>query len=603
MTEQQLEGKNVQQPIGEYIRQLRRQRSLTQTELGGERFSKSYVSAVERDKILPSLEALRFFAKQLDQPSDYFEQLLQQAEQSKQLSSFNGSHPSYLINEQQENEIMTLLDLVLEGAELHTIPLLRSLGTFSREKIVAQPLPKQARYAFLQGLVAQQQEDLPTALVALEYALALAPEKYLPAILDALGTNYYLMKEYHSALSYHKRALHLLHEQPEEEISTDLLLLIELHCANDYSTLSSHHTASSHYEQARGHLRATHNMQLAAQLYKGLGYSTYAALYQDIASLHLSALSLPDSEGERKLEYTYQYALGYLIQSRALYQASHDDKGVSFVRLIHTMILLDLSGYRRQIAAFHSTTPRTTDLLIEAEEQCRQILLTGQDLLASTSLSSDGQNDNTPAQEQLVYQKNLLYTALAYLIRIHAQHAAVARIGGYDETATRERALASHICEQALAILADDSLSWHSIQDILKLPGNDINYFTQSLPHLLRQHAYTSNIQETLQVGQMELYFAAGEVAEEQGRATIIPDYAHDCFVRANECFRAALDLMRHVFPDEDHDSSYLARSQQRCMALLEERTQLIPTETEDVITMLLDILRTEVFQQEFLGM
>ena len=59
--------------LGEHIRQLRRQHHLTQTGLGGTRYSKSYVSAVERGSIPASQSALRFFAEQLNKPADYFE--------------------------------------------------------------------------------------------------------------------------------------------------------------------------------------------------------------------------------------------------------------------------------------------------------------------------------------------------------------------------------------------------------------------------------------------------------------------------------------------------------------------------------------------------
>ncbi|TMD46431.1 MAG: helix-turn-helix transcriptional regulator [Chloroflexi bacterium] len=41
------------EPIGELIRQLRRRRNITQTELGAPRYSKSYVSAVEKNTIRP----------------------------------------------------------------------------------------------------------------------------------------------------------------------------------------------------------------------------------------------------------------------------------------------------------------------------------------------------------------------------------------------------------------------------------------------------------------------------------------------------------------------------------------------------------------------
>ena len=58
----------MQQSLGEVIRQVRRYRHLTQGELAGERFSKSYVSSVEHERIPPSAEALRFFAERLGQP-------------------------------------------------------------------------------------------------------------------------------------------------------------------------------------------------------------------------------------------------------------------------------------------------------------------------------------------------------------------------------------------------------------------------------------------------------------------------------------------------------------------------------------------------------
>jgi transcriptional regulator with XRE-family HTH domain len=77
--------------IGELIRQTRLQHNLTQSELGGNRFSKSYVSLVERNKIEASPNALSFFAEQLGQSSDYFTSLLQQLESMRQLSVLNTS--------------------------------------------------------------------------------------------------------------------------------------------------------------------------------------------------------------------------------------------------------------------------------------------------------------------------------------------------------------------------------------------------------------------------------------------------------------------------------------------------------------------------------
>jgi transcriptional regulator with XRE-family HTH domain len=72
--------------IGEVIRQVRRLRNLTQQELAGERFSKSYVSAVEHNRDAPSGEALRYFAERLGEPSGDFTALLQQADVAKALT-------------------------------------------------------------------------------------------------------------------------------------------------------------------------------------------------------------------------------------------------------------------------------------------------------------------------------------------------------------------------------------------------------------------------------------------------------------------------------------------------------------------------------------
>src|SRR5438105_7462080 len=111
----------MQQPIGEFIRQVRRQHNLTQSELGGTRFSKSYVSAVERNKIASSPEALRFFAEQLDQPDDYFTSLVQQVDNIRQLPV--PDVPALLTTSDTalQDETLNLLDILLESTEIHNL--------------------------------------------------------------------------------------------------------------------------------------------------------------------------------------------------------------------------------------------------------------------------------------------------------------------------------------------------------------------------------------------------------------------------------------------------------------------------------------------------
>src|SRR6186713_2881879 len=51
--------------MGERVRQLRIARGLTQTELAGERFSKEYVSQMERGKTRPTAETIDWLALRL----------------------------------------------------------------------------------------------------------------------------------------------------------------------------------------------------------------------------------------------------------------------------------------------------------------------------------------------------------------------------------------------------------------------------------------------------------------------------------------------------------------------------------------------------------
>ena len=363
-------------PIGETLRQMRRQQSLTQTELGADRFSKSYISAVERDKIVPSYEALHFFAEQLGQQRDYFENLLSQSEASK-FTATGTDAQLYEPNEQRVQEkILPLLDFLLEGNEFYSLPFLSEFSPLAPDVAANLSSDIQGRYAFLLGLIAQQKEDFSTALHLLERALVLAPGRYRPAILDALGTNYYYIQSYYVAIDYHGRALALLKELADAGVEKDelaaliaLRLKVEFHCGNDYHALGAHQLARKHFEQARLHLRSAHNILTAAQLYLKLGYCTYADVYNRTAFTYTTNTAVDEIERE------FQRAISYFVQSRTLYQVSSDLFGEARARLSQAMVLLDLSTRRRQVAEEKANTLgkmplfNCASLLDEAEEQ------------------------------------------------------------------------------------------------------------------------------------------------------------------------------------------------------------------------------------------
>ena len=563
----------MQQALGEIIRQARRQRNLTQTELGGDHFSKSYVSAVEREKIPPSPQALEFFATQLGCSREYFTLLLEQNEKMKQLSMQKGGSPFLIDEHASQDEGLSLLDILLESTQLSKVPPWRELPTLSPETIRTLPPMKQARYYFLLGLMAEEKHDLPAALHAFETALVLAPARYQAAILDELGVNYYLSKAYQTALGYHMRALQALENEPSSNGSIALQLKIELHCGDDYRALGAYAQARDHYERSRLFLSAEHDMKTAASLYLSLGYCTYAAMYQDAGRVH--SCDMPERERQ------FQRAIGFLVQSRSIYQVSGNRVGEAIARLTQALVLLDLCTDQGQVV--HGKSAKTgsissiqcMSLLEEAEEQCRQVLLGWQE-----------PPDIAPPE-----QDALLYTTLAYLIRMSIQRAAVARLDGHEDTAFRARAHAVQLCQQVLDTFLESLLPWIVLQDAGTLQAEKFVRQSLSLPQLPNQ-ATPSDPFPRRPISQSEVYLAVAEVTEELGRVATKPEFACECYEHANKYMQAALDCTRTVTANRERDPGYFVRCYLRCAALLEERSLVASDMGEEIVPVLVEILK-----------
>ena len=572
----------IHMPIGETLRQMRRQQSLTQTELGGEHFSKSYISAVEREKIMPSYEALHFFAERLGHPRDYFENLLAQSEIHTSASTGTATQLSPYNEQLVQEKVLPLLDILLAGSELYTLPFVGDFSPLAPDITSTLSPDIQGRYAFLLGLVAQQKEDFSTALQLLEQALTLAPGKYRPAILDALGTNYYYVHSYYVAVDYHERALSVLRELKDAGLEKDeitaliaLRLKVEFHCGNDYHALGAHQLAREHFEQARLHLRSAQDIQTAAQLYLKLGYCTYADVYHRTTLTRATEAAIDETERE------FQRAISYFVQSRTLHQVSSDRFGESGARLSQATVLLDLSTRRRQVAQEKVKTTgkiasiNCTPLLDDAEEQCRQILLAWEPDTAYP----------TPELEIL------LYTALAYLIRVAAQRATIARLNEYENTAERECSVATYLCQQVMDTLVKPTFPWALIQEVATLKQGSIVSHTRELPRIPEVVRH-SNVAMRQDRTRSVVLFALGEVAEVLGDAATQASYADACYERANQSFRAALDAYQLVVPQQEHDRSYLYRVYQHCIEILQERKQASPAMADKTNQTLVDFLK-----------
>jgi len=553
----------IQQPIGLYIRQLRRERSLTQSELGETHFSKSYVSAVERGTILPSYEALRFFAEQLDQPVDAFKLMTQQNEQSKHVLALPiAESPQTSDPHQEHKEIIELLDVALDGTEFYYAPSLEMLPIPSDEILTKLPAPTQARYFFLQGLAAFERKNYSSAIAVFERALVAAPLKHQPVILDALGKTYFQLQMYHVSLSYYKRALEILQEQSH---AAALLLSIELHCGDIYCALGLHTAAYTRYERARQYLRSTDNIQMAGHLYGRLGYCTYASFYLKGPTIDNYA----EEPGGETYEQKFQKAISFLLQSRILYQVGREQAEENRVRLLYAMIALDHCLFRKQKALNASKQSKKQPVIYvsaqldDADDQCRQVLLNQQDNYAHAGI---------PEANTLV----TIYTALAYHIRISTLRASIARLTGFIDTAARERSFAASLYQMVLESLNTFEFSWRIVNNVLSLAMADSPSQAPPLPRMPKLTPL--ELQEYWQPRLLaEVFFAGGEVAEEIGRAATSEEYAHDCYLRVNEYLHVALQMYQQTLPDIEYDFTYLTRSYMRCVMLLEERIEAFP--------------------------
>jgi tetratricopeptide (TPR) repeat protein len=513
---------------------------------------------------VPSPEALRFFAEQLAQPVDLFEQLLQQKPvHTSSPLVIEQDKKEYLHEAQQE--VSALFNFILSDANPSAISLAREMLMQTDEQPEMASQIRQARMAFLRGLIAQGKEDLAASRPYFEYALALAPEHRHAPILDALGTNYYLEQSYIQALSYHQRARQALQQAITGEQRSDLPMLIELHCGHDCRALAQHEQARNHYEHARQHLRSTHHLLLAAQLYLGLGYCTYAALYhvQDSAEVY---------------EQTYQRAISFLLQSRALYQASHDTTGVGRVRLMEAMILLDYSAWQRRAlvekAKANNTRPifNNSALLDDAEEQCHQILMEWQENF--TDASGEGEM--------------LLYTALAYLVRLRVQRAELARISGDDSTRQRELAQATMLCQIVLDTLNDEQRLWPLLQQIQAFRGPAPLASSPALPRLTE--GMLKNGRHPL--SQAEIYQATGQLAQAIAKLATEESFISSCYQQADRCWQLTLSLLRHHPTIPQRDPGYLIRAYQCYIKDLQERVEThlgLKEETYPVLFTLLE--------------
>ena len=201
-------GTKPRATLGDRIRQLRINRGMTQTELAGERFSKEYLSQIERSKTRPTDETVSWLAARLGVDSGFLESGVSTSDQDRAESIISRAEAA--IESQQYTEAVEMLEAVVtslgaaqapqlelrallaEGwARMYVSELRKAVAVLTRARVLAEdPVftdVDRAEVLFRLGACRWNLSSIATASALFTEALDLAERSGLPC--DRLRSN------------------------------------------------------------------------------------------------------------------------------------------------------------------------------------------------------------------------------------------------------------------------------------------------------------------------------------------------------------------------------------------------------------------------------
>lgn len=169
-----------------------------------------------------------------------------------------------------------------------------------------------------------------------------------------------------------------------------------------------------------------------------------------------------------------------------------------------------------------------------------------------------------------------MYTTLGMLLKINIQRAILARLRRQHTNALRERISAAYLGQSILNALVESNLSSTIVQQIVNRQPVQSMPESPALPHLPELQLDTSTFNPRFS-SLVEIYSAAGEVAEELGRTATTSNFRNDCYYQSDHCFHLALALAKTIVSVRKHDHGFLLRHYQRYASLLEARLTASP--------------------------
>ncbi|HZR39582.1 MAG TPA: tetratricopeptide repeat protein [Ktedonobacteraceae bacterium] len=288
-------GKAVAARVGTNIREVRTNLKMTQAQLAAPEFSISYISAIERGKIRPSLKALSILARRLDVPLTF---LLEGSPAGATEARAVGYSPADSGPDQRIDVDLLLADVLIQQGDYTQAEVL--LDPIQPERVTTDQV---YRLYLLRGQVhlgaGEYQEAVVDLRAAVSQAEALNDSEFIERARNLLGKAYFLLYNYTLAMENHLRCNTAI----ENGQITDPVFSLDVfsNLANDYFRLGDLEKAISFYHKALETLETMNrDSKTFAQKYAeiGLRYKSVGklAMAREYAMRSLAVYEMRDEQ-------------------------------------------------------------------------------------------------------------------------------------------------------------------------------------------------------------------------------------------------------------------------------------------------------------------
>lgn len=288
-------GKAVAARVGTNIREVRTRLGLTQAQLAAPEFSISYISAIERGKIRPSLKALSILAKRLDVPLTF---LLEGSPAGAAEARAVGYSPADSGPDQRiDVELLQANVLIHQHAFKEAEQLLAAIQP---ERITTD---QAYRLFLLRGQIHLGVNEFQEAVVDLRSAVSqgegMNDIEYIERARNLLGKAYFSLYNYTLAMENHQRSNTAI----ENGFISDPIFALDVYSnlANDYFRLGDLEKAITFYHRALAALEEMNRDSRGfAQKYMEISLSYKAAdkptMARDYATRSLALYEMRDEQ-------------------------------------------------------------------------------------------------------------------------------------------------------------------------------------------------------------------------------------------------------------------------------------------------------------------